>query len=768
MSAELLIFVGYSQDAKEEALAIRELTAPLQEFLKNLNRVAPPPSAYSTVDFFLWESKADIGVGGQDFAIAPHLERAAIAIFVFKEKVGLVTWQELNSCRNRPIERRVPTFALFPANPPSHDRLCNREVARSWTDLLDRRFELIEDWSQEHSKSVTPLELYQDKQHLKEILLSKLANLFSSLLVKDRSSPEHLEKDVTLVSSASENSNDQYLDSLSPLTQYDPPSLQQYRGLLRDNRLGAADLSDDEFLSRMGYRKAGRLTIAAALLFTKLPSSVIPAAIVRCTKYDGTNKSTPRNRQNCDGPLLDQIVEARAFIEVNINRRERPVPQSMLSETSYEYPMICVREILANAVCHRSYEDHERLIYVTLFTDRIEIKSPGSWASTIIPEGKTLPLGSLAGESVQRNMRLAQAISSVGMMEVEGSGIPSAIRECSELGAPEPVVEMRAGYVAVTIFPCQGWDSGIYGESSGNEEVSLVATTYQGQSIRVDPQDAQVNSEPLMTDYDPIVGLKEVKSLIERVARTDMSVLISGETGTGKELVARAIHDQSARRKGPFVDINSSAIPEMLLETELFGHQRGTFTGAFETRRGLFERASSSTLFLDEVDSLSLAAQVKLLRVLQERRVRRVGGRENIPVDVRIIAATSSNLEAAIASGKFRPDLYFRLRAIELKLPALRDRREDIQPLVQHFIDLHNKRFPENKHFVSEAAMQVLMNYDWPGNVRELQNAVEYAVALSSKPELSPADFSFEILSPKRPVKNTEATEQNQQDWNAS
>jgi len=180
--------------------------------------------------------------------------------------------------------------------------------------------------------------------------------------------------------------------------------------------------------------------------------------------------------------------------------------------------------------------------------------------------------------------------------------------------------------------------------------------------------------------------MKKLFSVIERVAPTDASVLITGATGTGKELAARAIHDMSPRRDNAFVDINCSAIPETLIEAELFGHQRGTFTGAHENRSGLFEKASGGTLFLDEVDALNLSAQAKLLRVLQERTVRRIGARANIAIDVRIISATNCDLAQAVAEGRFRPDLYYRLRVLPLHVPELCSRGEDVRLLVEHFL----------------------------------------------------------------------------------
>ncbi len=225
--------------------------------------------------------------------------------------------------------------------------------------------------------------------------------------------------------------------------------------------------------------------------------------------------------------------------------------------------------------------------------------------------------------------------------------------------------------------------------------------------------------------------LMRLFAIVERIAPIDSSVLITGETGTGKELVARVIHERSRRRHKPFVDVNCSAIVDTLFEAELFGHQRGTFTGAHETRCGLLEKATGGTLFLDEVDMLDLAAQAKLLRVLQERQVRRVGGRENIAVDVRILAASNCDLRHAIAKGEFRSDLFFRLCVVPLHVPPLRARRDDIQLLAEHFTERLAERTGKRARAFSPGALTAMTEYDWPGNVRELENAVEYALAVS-------------------------------------
>ena len=235
---------------------------------------------------------------------------------------------------------------------------------------------------------------------------------------------------------------------------------------------------------------------------------------------------------------------------------------------------------------------------------------------------------------------------------------------------------------------------------------------------------------------DSIIGrsrvMRDLFQLLETVAATASTVLISGETGTGKELAARAIHHNSPRRQNRFVALNCSAIPETLLEAELFGHVRGAFTGAVANRQGRLEQAHKGTLFLDEVGTMSPALQAKLLRVLQEREFERVGDGHTIKVDVRIVAATHSDLQKMVADGSFREDLFYRLNVIPVHLPALRERREDVPLLVQHFLQkLGAEQSPARVITMSQEALRLLMSYDWPGNVRQLENVVERAMAFS-------------------------------------
>ena len=263
---------------------------------------------------------------------------------------------------------------------------------------------------------------------------------------------------------------------------------------------------------------------------------------------------------------------------------------------------------------------------------------------------------------------------------------------------------------------------------------------------------------PTLVGQSPV--MRKLFSVIERVAPTDASVLITGATGTGKELAARAIHTMSSRRDAAFVDINCSAIPETLIEAELFGHQRGTFTGAHENRSGLFEKASGGTLFLDEVDALNLSAQAKLLRVLQERTVRRIGARANIAIDVRIISATNCDLAQAVASGRFRPDLYYRLRVLPLHLPELCTRSGDVSLLVEHFLRVKSERQGRTTvpHFSADA-MRTLNEYPWPGNVRELENVIEYALALGNGEELGIEDLPLELSESRSQSSNEDFRE---------
>jgi two-component system response regulator PilR (NtrC family) len=247
-------------------------------------------------------------------------------------------------------------------------------------------------------------------------------------------------------------------------------------------------------------------------------------------------------------------------------------------------------------------------------------------------------------------------------------------------------------------------------------------------------------------------AMQRVYDLMAQIAETRTSVLVCGESGTGKELVARGIHELSERRDKPFVAVNCGAIPENLLESELFGHVKGAFTGAVQNKAGLFETASGGTLFLDEVGELPHGLQVKLLRALQERSIRRVGGNHDQAVDVRILTATNRDLHADAQAGRFREDLYYRLNVIQITLPPLRERMEDVPLLVSHFVDKYAREQGRGPCRFSDAALALLLAYEFPGNVRELENTVERAVALCRGDAITPEVLPAALVAPKPPA----------------
>ncbi|MFN3739666.1 MAG: sigma-54-dependent transcriptional regulator [Thermodesulfovibrionales bacterium] len=254
--------------------------------------------------------------------------------------------------------------------------------------------------------------------------------------------------------------------------------------------------------------------------------------------------------------------------------------------------------------------------------------------------------------------------------------------------------------------------------------------------------------------YNRLIGvspkMKEVIDRIEAVATTDVPVLIQGESGTGKELVANAIHSKSHRRDKPYIKINCAAIPETLFESELFGHEKGAFTGAIETKKGKFELANGGTIFFDEIGDMPLGLQAKLLRVLEDSTITRLGGRESIKIDIRCIYATSKNLKDLIKEGKFREDLYYRINVIPIHIPPLRERKEDIPHLIEHFLKYFQQKYSKTGLSFSPSAYEALLSYDFPGNVRELKHAIERAVLLSNSEVIDIKSLPEEILPETR------------------
>jgi DNA-binding NtrC family response regulator len=288
-----------------------------------------------------------------------------------------------------------------------------------------------------------------------------------------------------------------------------------------------------------------------------------------------------------------------------------------------------------------------------------------------------------------------------------------------------------------------------------DREVLLLAVSRAVERTRLVSENRRLRDELLdRFRLENVVGahgsMEEVFRIVHKVARSSSTVLIYGESGTGKELVARAIHVASDRRDRPFLAVNVGALPDSILEAELFGYEKGAFTGADARKIGLFEQASGSTLFLDEVGELKRDLQVKLLRVLQEREILRVGGTEVVPVDVRVVAATNRDLEREVRQGRFREDLFYRLNVIPIKLPPLRDRRTDVPLLVEHFLAKHGE--PGRTRRVAPQALEALVEYGWPGNVRELESVIERTLLLADDDVIRPVDLPAEVRMRRQSV----------------
>ena len=325
----------------------------------------------------------------------------------------------------------------------------------------------------------------------------------------------------------------------------------------------------------------------------------------------------------------------------------------------------------------------------------------------------------------------------------------------TELGVVEPHPR-RAGTSGTPLF--YRFTQSV-SDSSGERIGELVVYRDVSREIEIERMKTEVRRlrSELETTYafSGIIGsssgMRRLGELMQRAADSDVSVLVTGESGTGKELVARALHFNGARKKGPFVAVNCAAVPETLIETEMFGHERGAFSGATARRVGCFEQADGGTLLLDEVGDMPVVLQSKLLRVLQEREVRRVGGRTSIPINVRVVASTHHDLEAAIRKGAFREDLYYRLAVFPIEIPPLRARREDIPLLAEHFREKHADRLGVAVRSVSAAATALLAHYEWPGNVRELENVVCRSLVLETSDVLQAATLPGELAPSAAP-----------------
>ncbi|ROQ89870.1 sigma-54-dependent transcriptional regulator [Desulfosoma caldarium] len=356
----------------------------------------------------------------------------------------------------------------------------------------------------------------------------------------------------------------------------------------------------------------------------------------------------------------------------------------------------------------------------------------------------------LEGLKLARNNDLDVVVTDMKMPGMDGMEVLEQLRA---FDADLPVIMMTAfGTVEKAVEAMKKGAFHYILKPFENEELKVLVqkAVEHYQLVRQNRQMKEILEEQY--HFDNIVGksepMEKVYALIRKVAPTKATVLITGESGTGKELIARAIHYNSPRKNGPFISINCGALPENLLESELFGHERGAFTGAIGLRKGRFELAHGGTLFLDEISEMSPPLQVKLLRALQEMRFERVGGTETLEVDVRVVAASNRNLKEEVAAGRFRSDLFFRLNVVHVPLPPLRERTTDIPLLAHHFLKKYQKQIGREDLRLRADTLRALLNYSWPGNVRELENVMERAVILCPDREITPEDLPSEVLRP--------------------
>jgi two-component system response regulator PilR (NtrC family) len=324
------------------------------------------------------------------------------------------------------------------------------------------------------------------------------------------------------------------------------------------------------------------------------------------------------------------------------------------------------------------------------------------------------------------------------------------LRVCKQ-HQPDTVVIMISAY-ASTEIAVEAMNEGAYDyvPKPFNKD-ELLETVAKALKLRTIEQEKELLEGELKRslNFGMIVGnspaMQHIYKMIRQVSKTKTNVLITGESGTGKELIARAIHMESDRGDHPFVAINCGGIPETLMESEFFGHKKGSFTGAIQDKPGLFQEAHRGTIFLDEIGELSLPIQVKLLRAVQEKTVRPVGGTEDVSVDIRIVSATNKSLEKEVIAGKFREDLFYRLNVIEIKVPALRERKADLKPLAQHFLEKYAREMGKEISKLSSYALDMMLKYDFPGNVRELENLLERSVALSTTNIILPDSLALSV-----------------------
>ncbi|HXX02015.1 MAG TPA: sigma 54-interacting transcriptional regulator [Candidatus Acidoferrales bacterium] len=500
----------------------------------------------------------------------------------------------------------------------------------------------------------------------------------------------------------------------------------------------------------------------------------------------------------------DEIAVGDSVFLFLLEEAERPAPASRVEfddtrptaetklihprEVVYLQPDRLIRELPASSQVARNLGALLRISRVvhairdlgelqTQLLDLIFEVVPASRGAILLTEASSQEFSSLYARTRKpgqpQTVRVSRTIARQVMKEnvaILGVDVPSTapLRDVESLVASE-VRSLLC--VPLTVFQrvigCIYLDSTSPGERFEEDQLQLMVAVAGISAVALDNarrlQWLEQENQRLITEVgqdQSLVGesvtIKEIYQFLAKVAPTDSTVLIEGESGTGKELAARALHRNSGRSTKPFIAINCAAIPESLLESDLFGHERGAFTGAATQKKGRLEIADGGVVFLDEIGELAPALQVKLLRVLQEREFERVGGTHPIKVDIRLIAASNRDLSQAVSDGQFRRDLYYRLAVVKMRMPALRERREDIPLLARHFVQKYAKRCKVKAKPISREAMSALLNHDWPGNVRELENAIERALVLGSSDVLLVEDLPEALLEHAQPEDITE------------
>ena len=362
-------------------------------------------------------------------------------------------------------------------------------------------------------------------------------------------------------------------------------------------------------------------------------------------------------------------------------------------------------------------------------------------------EVTALPGARSAREAISQSPR-PFAIVLTDLLMPDGSGMDVLVAAKERDPATQVIVMTAHSTIEAAVEAMRNGAYDFVTKPFSNAEIlAVVAKALEKAAILTENEKLRAKVEHLEKRelFGTSAAAREMADLVRRVAPMRTTVLVTGESGTGKELVARALHEKSDRAAGPFLVVNCGALPESLMESELFGHERGAFTGAQRSHPGMFREADGGTLFLDEVGELPMPLQVKLLRALQERKVRPVGGTVEVPVDVRVIAATNRDIEAEVREGRFRQDLYYRLNVIRIQVPSLRERRDDIAPLAERFVHRFARELGKRVHGIDPDAKRALEAYAFPGNVRELENMMERAVALASGPVIGLGDLPEEV-----------------------